>query len=65
MKFVWDCKNPKCMETNRSEVDAIFIGDDGSMLIDLGPCIKCGNPHRKLTIWNQRVDVKHVGASSF
>lgn len=65
MKFHWSCTNPKCMADNKTEVEDIFIGTDGSLLIDLGPCSKCGNPHRKLTIWNQRVSVEGIGVGKY
>ncbi len=57
MKFHWECKNQKCLADNKTVIDDIFVGN-GNLLIDLGPCCKCGNPHRKLTIWNQHVSIK-------
>lgn len=61
MKFYWDCKNPKCLSRNESQINGGHINDDGSILFDLGPCCKCGNPHRFFTIWNQRIEVEKIG----
>ena len=61
MKFHWICQKPSCLHDNKSEVDNIFVGDNGTLLIDLGACQGCGNPHRMLTIWNQRVEIQQIG----
>jgi len=63
MKFHWKCDRVKCLNNNESEIDDIFIGVNGNLTIDLGPCLKCGNPHRFLKIYNQKIDIKHVGVT--
>ena len=60
MKLHWDCDNNKCLHPNATEVTDGYISPNGSSIyIDLGPCEKCGNPHRGFRIWNQRIKIEN------
>lgn len=61
MNWHWQCDRVKCLHDNVSEVNDIYIGPNGILTIDLGSCLKCGNPHRFLKVYNQKIDVKHIG----
>jgi len=63
LKIHWQCARVKCLNDNASEINDLYIGPNGNITIDLGPCLKCGNPHRWFKIYNQKIDVTHIGVS--